>query len=108
MSGGVFGRACGSGSQDTARIVAREGRFACDGPDGEPRRTATGGVAEPFPVNKNAHITVTAPFVPAGQGRAGPGRRGEAMTVRDFLARINAYGETRILIFHYQIGPAKY
>ncbi|MDQ0941879.1 hypothetical protein [Streptomyces sp. V1I1] len=103
----------GSGRNQTAQITAREGHFTCDDKD-DPRWTTTGAAAGPLPLNEDAHITVTTPFVPAGQRKA--------VTAADFLAKVkkvNAYGKRQVLVFHYQtdgdsvwilnqIDPAQY
>ncbi|MFD9219758.1 hypothetical protein ACFWDI_06970 [Streptomyces sp. NPDC060064] len=86
----------GSGTGRTGRLVIREGHFTCHGKD-RATWTATGGTARPFPLNENAHITVTAPFAPAGQRKA--------ITASEFLTRINAYGKRQTLVFHYQTDP---
>ncbi|MFF3458488.1 hypothetical protein ACFYXH_30055 [Streptomyces sp. NPDC002730] len=86
----------GSGAGRTGRLVIREGHFTCHGKD-RATWTATGGTARPFPLNENAHITVTTPFAPAGQRKA--------ITASEFLTRINAYGEKQTLVFHYQTDP---
>lgn len=88
----------GSGKGQTAQITAREGHFTCDGKD-DPRWTATGAAAGSLPLNENAHITVTTPFVPAGQRKA--------MTANEFLARISSYGAKQVLVFHYQTDPER-
>ncbi|MEW2084657.1 hypothetical protein [Streptomyces sp. NPDC005283] len=86
----------GSGTGRTGRLVIREGHFTCHGRD-RATWTASGGTARPFPLNENAHITVTTPFVAAGQRRA--------ITASEILIRINAYGKKQTLLFHYQTDP---
>ncbi|WP_326651481.1 MULTISPECIES: hypothetical protein [unclassified Streptomyces] len=86
----------GSGTGRTGRLVIREGHFTCHGKD-RATWTTSGGTARPFPLNENAHITVTTPFVAAGQRKA--------ITASEFLTRINAYGKKQTLVFHYQTDP---
>ncbi|MFI1394213.1 hypothetical protein [Streptomyces sp. NPDC020681] len=84
----------GSGSGSTAKVTAREGRFSCDGD--EPRWKATGGTTT-YPLNPQAHITVTTPFVKAGQRKA--------IGSAEFLSKVNAAAKNRVLVFHYQTDP---
>ncbi|MFE6133717.1 hypothetical protein ACFQ6Q_36480, partial [Streptomyces sp. NPDC056437] len=84
-----------TGTGTSARVTGRAGYFSCDA-RGEPSWTSTPETVS-YPLNPDAHITVTTPFVPAGQRRA--------MSAAEFLRRVNAQAGTRSLVFHYQTDP---
>ncbi|MFF7204179.1 hypothetical protein [Streptomyces sp. NPDC008141] len=84
-----------TGTGTSARVTGRVGYFSCNA-RGEPSWTSTPETVS-YPLNPDAHITVTTPFVPAGQRTA--------MSAAEFLRRVNAQAGKRALVFHYQTDP---